>query len=87
MSAQVQFIETTSAKLGTLPIVEGRFTFTKDTKLLYRDTATERICVSGGSASTAITEVNGVMYINNTSTTLKISVGGTNNNSLIFSFV
>jgi hypothetical protein len=86
MSAQVKFIETTSAKLGTLPIVEGRFTFTTDTKLLYRDTKTEHVCVSGSTDSaTAITEVDGTMYITNTSSSFKVSVGGTNNNSLIFS--
>jgi len=51
MATKVQFAETTSAKLSSLPVVEGRFTFVTDTKLLYRDTATEHICVSGTSSS------------------------------------
>lgn len=53
MSVQVQFIQTTAAKLSSLPIVEGRFTFVTDAELLYRDTATKHVCVSGGNSSSS----------------------------------
>jgi hypothetical protein len=45
--AVVKFVETTSAKLSSLPIVNGRFTFVTDTGALYRDTATSRVLLSG----------------------------------------
>lgn len=44
--AKVDFLETTSAKLASLPKVNGRFVFTTDTKILYRETSTERCQVS-----------------------------------------
>lgn len=47
--AVVQYIETTSAKLKSLPLVDGRFTFVTDTGAFYRDTASERFLLSGGS--------------------------------------
>ena len=47
MAAKVGFIETTSAKLKSLPLVNGRFTFVTDTGALYRDTASARNLVSG----------------------------------------
>lgn len=44
--ALVQFIDTTSAKLDSLSIVEGRFTFTTDTNLLYLDYGGIRVLIS-----------------------------------------
>lgn len=45
--AAVKFIETTSAKLKSLPLKDGRFTFVTDTGALYRDTSEERVLLSG----------------------------------------
>ncbi len=53
--AVVNFIETTSAKLESLPLVDGRFTFVTDTGALYRDTSTKRVLLSGSDI---------IMYVN-----------------------
>lgn len=45
--ASVKFLETTSAKLASLPCVNGRFIFVTDKGLLYRDTDSAHILVSG----------------------------------------
>lgn len=46
MAKKVNFIETTSAKLSSLSYSDGRFVYTTDTQLLYRDTSSERVLIS-----------------------------------------
>lgn len=47
----VNFIETTSTKIDSLPITEGQFVFTTDTNLFYRDTATKRVLIGGNEGN------------------------------------
>lgn len=42
----VQFLETTSAKLSALPLVNGRFIFCTDNGAFYRETSTQRFLLS-----------------------------------------
>lgn len=63
--AVVKFIETTSAKLKSLPLVDGRFTFVTDTGAFYRDTSAERKLLSGSDI---------IMYVDKT--TLNIVTSG-----------
>lgn len=70
--AAVNFIETTSAKLKSLPLVNGRFTFVTDTGALYRDKPTERVLLSGSDI---------IMYINES--TLNIVSSGTRVNIFV----
>lgn len=50
----VKFLETTSAKLASLPYVNGRFIFVTDKGLLYRDTKSAHVLVSGSSVSMSV---------------------------------
>lgn len=70
--AVVSFIETTSAKLKSLPLVNGRFTFVTDTGALYRDTSAERMLLSGSDI---------IMYVNEP--TLNIITTGTRVNIFV----
>lgn len=54
--AKLVFTETVSAQLQALPIQDGRLTFTKDTRCLYRDTASERVLVSGNPITFIVSE-------------------------------
>lgn len=46
---KVRFIETSSSKLSSLPIVEGTLIFTTDTFQLYRDGADTRYLLTRGN--------------------------------------
>ena len=54
--ANVKFLETTSAKLNSLPCVNGRFIFVTDRGLLYRDTDSAHVLVSGSPVLMQITD-------------------------------
>lgn len=51
-NANVTFIETSSANLASLPIVDGAIIYVIDQHLLYRDTSSERVPI--GSAHLAV---------------------------------
>ena len=52
--AAVKFIETTSANLSNLPVVNGQIIFVTDTELMYRDTASKRTLVSGTEVAMSV---------------------------------
>lgn len=47
MAKKVQFIEATSTQLESLSCVDGRFIYVTDKGLLYRDTSSQHVQVSG----------------------------------------
>lgn len=46
--AKLVLTETVSTQLDDMPFLDGRLTWTSDTKCLYRDTDTERVLISSG---------------------------------------
>lgn len=61
--AAVKFIETTSANLSNLPVVDGQIIFVTDTELMYRDTASKRTSVSGSKTEVAMSVSNHTLNI------------------------
>lgn len=61
--AAVKFIETTSANLSNLPVVNGQIIFVTDTELMYRDTASKRTLVSGSGTEVAMSVSNHTLNI------------------------
>ena len=83
-NSKVQFIETTSAKLDSLPITDGRFTFTTDTKRLYRDTGSTRICVNDNIVPIAFSATASAFYITVNSGNVDVTIS--NEDTLNISF-
>lgn len=86
--ASVKFLETTSAKLASLPCVNGRFIFVTDKGLLYRDTNSAHILVSGPPILMQITDNENDYYqtltMRTTDSYMNIAVNGA---VLEFSFI
>lgn len=86
--ANVKFLETTSAKLASLPYVNGRFIFVTDKGLLYRDTSSAHILVSGPPILMQITDNENNYYqtltMRTTDSYMNIAVNGA---VLEFSFI
>lgn len=86
--ASVKFLETTSAKLASLPCVNGRFIFVTDKGLLYRDTDSAHILVSGPPILMQITDNENGYYqtltMRTTDSYMNIAVNGA---VLEFSFI
>lgn len=86
--ANVRFLETTSAKLASLPCVDGRFIFVTDRGLLYRDTDSAHVLVSGPPILMQITDNVSDYYqtltIRTTDSYMNIAVNGA---VLEFSFI
>lgn len=86
--ANVRFLETTSAKLASLPCVDGRFIFVTDRGLLYRDTDSAHVLVSGPPILMQITDNASDYYqtltIRTTDSYINIAVNGA---VLEFSFI
>ena len=83
-NSKVQFIETTSAKLDSLPITDGRFTFTTDTKRLYRDTGSTRTCVNDNTVPIAFSASASAFYITVNSGNVDVTIS--NEDTLNISF-
>lgn len=89
MEKLVQFLEVTSAQMASLPVVDGRFIFVTDKGLLYRDTNSAHVLVSGPPVLMQITDnITDTMYqtliIKTTDSYMNISVSGA---VLEFSFI
>ena len=86
--ASVKFLETTSAKLASLPCVNGRFIFVTDKGLLYRDTDSAHILVSGPPILMQITDHENDYYQTLTMRTTDSYMNVTVNGAVLeFSFI
>ena len=73
MAKLVSFLEVTSDQLESLPLKDGRFIYTTDTKLLYRESPTERVLLSGTDMFISVDKDQAVWTIVSANNRVKVS--------------
>lgn len=77
MAKLARFLEVTSDQLESLPLQDGRFVYTTDTKLLYRETSTERVLLSGTDMFISVDKDKAVWTINAANNRVKVTANDT----------